>query len=383
MEAIMKRQIFFAGFFLTFSAALSYYVNSSFLKLLVGENRVGLVYAVAAVLAILIFTVHYLTRNFDLLKPSRFFGLILAGSYLGLSFIGGPVWLLLVFFILIYVSVISLGLLLDLYLENLSRDQETGRIRGGYLTIINAAILLAPLVSGSTLGGSTSSVGGFQSVYLLCLAFTLPLLYQLFFKLKEARLPATAITLYDKLLDKNLRQILKFDFLLNLFYFVMAIYLPIYLHGAIGFSWEKIGLILTIMLIPFILIDYPLGWLADKRWGEKEILTVGLIITALATLPIAWLTSTNWLVWAGLLFATRVGASAWEAMKETYLFKRVNAGDIGVIGLSRLTAPASYLVGALITFFLLKIIPLPHLFTILALIILASVGAGRKLVDMR
>ena len=379
----MKRQIFFSGFFLALSAALSYYVNSSFLGSLVGEKHVGLVYAAAAILAIiLIFAIHYLARNFGLRAPARLFGLILTGSYLGLSFVGGSIWPL-IFFILIYVSVISLGLLLDLYLENLSRDQETGRIRGGYLTTINVAVLLAPLVSGSILGGSAPPVGGFQSVYLLCFAFTLPLLYQLFFKLEETKLPAVNVGLREKLANKNLRQILKFDFLLNLFYFVMVIYLPLYLHGTIDFSWGKIGLIFTIMLIPFVLIDYPLGWLADKRWGEKEILTVGLVIAGLATLPIAWLTSNNWLIWAGLLFATRVGASAWEAMKETYLFKHVNASDVGVIGLSRLTAPASYLAGALATFFLLKIIPLPHLFTILALIILASVGASRQLVDTR
>lgn len=373
----MKRQIFLAGFFLTFSAALSYYVNSSFLGSLVGEHRVGLVYATAAALAIiLVFAIHYLTKSFGLLKPSRFFGLILAGSYLALNLVNGIVWPL-VFFVLIYVSVISLGLLFDLYLENLSCDRQTGRIRGGYLTVINVAVLLAPLASGGTLGAS----GNFQSVYLLCFGVTLPLLYQLFFKLEEAKLPRAEISLHEKLHDKNLRQIIKFDFLLNLFYSVMVIYLPIHLHGTIGFSWERIGLIFTIMLIPFVLIDYPLGWLADKRWGEKEILTFGLIIAGLATLPIAWLTSKDWLIWAGLLFATRVGASAWEAMKETYLFKHVNAGDIGIISLSRLMAPASYLIGALATFLLLKIMPLPYLFTILALIILASAFASRKLMD--
>src|SRR3989344_1018563 len=220
-------------------------------------------------------------------------------------------------------------------------------------------------------------------IYFLCFIAVLPLLYQLFFKLSPRTWLPASFNLYQKLTDHNLRRILKLDFLLNLFYFVMVIYLRLYLHSAIGFSWEKIGLIFTLMLIPFVLIEYPLGWLADKRWGEKEILTAGLIITSFATLPIAWLTSNNWLIWAGLLFLTRVGASAWETMKETYLFKHVNAGDIGVIGLSRLTAPSSYLIGALITFFLLKIIPLPHLFTILALLTLGGTFISRRLVDTK
>ncbi|MEK7208921.1 MAG: hypothetical protein AAB677_01530, partial [Patescibacteria group bacterium] len=83
------------------------------------------------------------------------------------------------------------------------------------------------------------------------------------------------------------------------------------------------------------------------------------------------------------LFLTRVGASAWESMKETYLFKHVTAGDIDAISRSRLLAPASYLVGSVATFLLLKIIPLPQLFTILALLILASVLISRRLLDTR
>ena len=377
----MKREIFIAGFWLAFSAALAYYVNSSFLSQLGGSRRLGLVYVAAAAAGgglILALTHCCWLENFGWRRLSRGLGLILAGSYLGLSFISLPA-IQLALFIFIYAAIIGLGFLLDLALEQSSRNASTGRIRGGYLTVINVAILLAPFASGATLGYFQD----FRFIYFLCFIAVWPLLYQLFFKLKPRTWPSASFNLYQKLTDRNLRRILKLDFLLNLFYFVMVISLPLYLHSAIGFSWEKIGLIFTLMLIPFVLIEYPLGWLADKRWGEKEILTAGLIITSFATLPIAWLTSNNWLIWAGLLFLTRVGASAWETMKETYLFKHVNAGDIGVIGLSRLTAPSSYLIGALITFFLLKIIPLPHLFTSLALLTLGGTFISRRLVDTR
>ncbi|MEK9180735.1 MAG: MFS transporter, partial [Patescibacteria group bacterium] len=313
---MIKRKIFFAGFFLTFSAALSYYVNSSFLSRLVGGDKwLGLIYAAAAIGGgglILILTRFHLIEKIGWRRLSCWLGLILASGYLSLSFISLST-VQLVSFIFVYTAIVGLSFLLDLALEQASRDAATGRIRGGYLTIINAAVLFAPLVSGATL----DYFKDFRFIYFLCFIAVLPLLYQLFFKFDRSVLVTVNFAAPKKLNNPNLRRILKLDFLLNLFFFVMVIYLPLHLHNNLGFSWEKIGLIFTIMLVPFVLIEYPLGWLADKRWGEKEILTAGLMIVGLATLPIAWLTSTNWLIWAGLLFLTRVGASAWESMKET------------------------------------------------------------------
>ncbi len=385
METTMTRRfIYLAGFFLIFSAALSYYVNSTFLAGLVGAKRVGLVYAAAALLAIIsLIAAARLARRFNLLWPSRVLGLTLTAGYLGLALAARSptiqIQLQLAFFLIVYATIVTLSFWLDLQLESRSRDAETGRIRGGYLTVINAAILLAPFVSGATLAYGQN----FRLIYGLGALATLPLLYLLFYRFAEQPRLLAGPSLRQKLADSNLRRVLGLDFLLNLFYFVMVIYLPLYLHETLDFGWEKIGAIFTIMLLPFVLIQYPLGWLADRRWGEKEVMIAGLAIAGLATLPIAWLDSRSWLVWAGLLFATRVGASAWEAMKESYLFKHVTAADRAVIGLSRLTSPGAYLIGSLASFLLLKIIPLPHLFTILAFIILASAFTSRKLVDTK
>src|SRR3989344_2706411 len=89
----MKREIFIAGFWLAFSAALAYYVNSSFLSQLVGARRLGLVYVAAAAAGgglILALTHCCWLENFGWRRLSRGLGLILAGSYLGLSFISLP-----------------------------------------------------------------------------------------------------------------------------------------------------------------------------------------------------------------------------------------------------------------------------------------------------
>ncbi|MBI4136333.1 MAG: MFS transporter [Candidatus Vogelbacteria bacterium] len=375
-----KRPIFLAGFFLTFSAALSYYINSSFLAGLVGEKRVGLVYAAAAGLAIMaLIAAAGLVRRFNFLWPSRILGLTLTAGYLGLALTARSLTLQLAFFLIVYTAIVTLSFWLDLQLESRSRDVETGRIRGGYLTVINAAILLAPFVSGATLAYSQN----FRLIYGLGGLATLPLLYLLFWRFDEGSRPLPGPKLRQKLADGNLRRVLGLDFLLNLFYFVMVVYLPLYLNETLRFGWEKIGIIFTVMLLPFILIQYPLGWLADRRWGEKEMMTAGLAIAGLATVPIAYLTTPSAAVWAALLFLTRVGASAWEIMKESYLFKHVTAADRAVIGLSRLTVPLAYLVGSLASFLLLKIIHLPHLFTVLAICVLAGLFLNWRLKDTR
>lgn len=381
----MTRHIFFAGFSLTLSAALTYYINSSFLEGLVGAKQIGLIYALSAVATlILILFVPALGRAYGLLKPIRWFGLVFFGSIFTLAVSQKPI-IQLVAFVITHAMVICLGLWLDLYLETLSTNNRTGRIRGGYLTVINAAVLASPYLSGTILGRVGNSIADYRIIYgLSCLA-ALPLLYQIFFKLSPRPLPATISNLRSKLRDQNLRKILTLDFLLNLFYFFMVIYLPLHLIHTIGFTWGNIGFIFTIMLLPFVLIEYPLGWLADRRFGEKEILTAGLVIAALATIPIVFLTTKNIAVWATILFLTRVGAATIESMKETYLFKKVTSGDIGIISLSRLTIPLAYLVGSLVSIFFLEklLFPISYLFLLISGLFLLGLYFSLTLEDTR
>ncbi len=379
----MTRHIFFAGFSLTLSAALTYYVNSSFLESLVGEKKIGLIYALSAFTTlIMILFVPSLGRSYGLLKPIRWFGLIFFGSILTLAVSQTPIVQILAF-VAIHAMVVSLGLWLDLYLETLSSDSRTGRIRGGYLTAINTAVLISPYLSGTILGHFGNSGADYRIIYgLSCLA-TLPFLYQIFFKLAPQPLPATIFGLRTKLRDRNLRKILALDFLLNLFYFFMVIYLPLHLIQTIGFSWQNVGLIFTIMLLPFVLIEYPLGWLADQKFGEKEILSIGLVIIAISTIPLAFLTSQSLAVWALLLFATRVGAATIESMKETYLFKKVTGGDIGIISLSRLMIPSAYLIGSLGSIIFLLFFPTPYLFLLLSVLLLLGLSFSLTLEDTR
>src|SRR5690606_23149335 len=116
----------------------------------------------------------------------------------------------------------------------------------------------------------------------------------------------------------DILRIVRVDFVLRFFYAWMVIYTPLYLHNYIGLEWSSIGVIFTIMLIPFALFELPLGTLADRVYGEKEILIAGLAIMSISTISLFFITSSAFVVWSVALFLTRVGASAVEIMSETY-----------------------------------------------------------------
>jgi MFS family permease len=182
---------------------------------------------------------------------------------------------------------------------------------------------------------------------------------------------------------RHIRRILVIDFLLNFFYAVMVVYMPLYLKNQIGLTWNEIGLTFTVMLLPFVLFELPLGKLADRFFGEKEILIGGLIIISLATIACSYLFSPIWFLWAILLFVTRMGAASIEIMKETYLFKKISGTDAGIVSLSRINVPFSYIVGPIFVAPILATFGLRYVFLGLGLVMLLGLIFVFRLKDTK
>jgi MFS family permease len=154
----------------------------------------------------------------------------------------------------------------------------------------------------------------------------------------------------------------------------MVIYTPIYLATRMNFSWGEIGSILGIMLLPFIFLQFPLGEIADRRFGEKEILVIGFIITAISTGALSFLApGTSLLVWAAILFATRIGAAAIEIMTETYFFKKIESSDTSLISFFRYTKPLSFVIGAAGASAFLAFADMKYMFLTLGIIMLSGI----------
>jgi MFS family permease len=224
-------------------------------------------------------------------------------------------------------------------------------------------------------------------VYSLSAIFLIPL-YICVKKLKyKAPLSVPNVQIKDALLayisNKNLRNIFASQFLLQLFYAFMGIYMPLYLQKYIGFEWSEIGIIFTIMLLPFIIFELPVGNMADKKYGEKEFLSIGQIIMGLATLCIAFITIKSFVLWVVVLFITRIGASFVEITAESFFFKHVNQNDGEVISFFRITRPLSFILAPVLATIALQFIPFQYMFIMLGSIMIVGVRYSFGITDTR
>ena len=160
---------------------------------------------------------------------------------------------------------------------------------------------------------------------------------------------------------------------MRFFFALMVIYMPIYLNAHIGFSWSEIGVIFTIMLLPFVLFELPIGRLADAKLNEKGIMIIGFVITAVFTAVLAFISSSSIALWAAILFGTRVGMSLVEITSESYFFKHIDSTDTPILSVFRNTRSIAYLAGPLIASLLLVIADMRFLFLALAIIMLYGV----------
>ncbi|PIT91263.1 hypothetical protein COU17_01385 [Candidatus Kaiserbacteria bacterium CG10_big_fil_rev_8_21_14_0_10_49_17] len=276
-----------------------------------------------------------------------------------------------VFFVYYITSFPLIVFLLDVFLENLTQKEgRTGEIRGAFLTTTNTALVIAPLFAGALLTNYP-----FEALYALAAALLLPFTLIMYFSFRHFRDPHyeeihIKSVLAEAKANRDVRNIYMLHFLLRIFFAFMVIYTPLYLHNVVGFSFEDIGMLLAIMLLPFALFELPLGKIADAYTGEKEILFVGFAILALSTALLSFITSSAFIVWAIVLFITRVGASAVEIMTESYFFKHIDGDDSDNIAIFRLTRPAGYVAAALLGALSLSIVEFRYLFIILALCML-------------
>lgn len=375
--------IYLLSFFFTLHIAVPVYINSSFLGVLTNPKMVGFIYAGASLLSIV--ALYFIPRVLKQIGDFRATLIFLATEvaiFFGLATIRDPA-LLIILFIASYVLIYLISFDLDLIVESFSRDASTGSVRGIYLTSANVAWVLAP-----TLAAGILTDGDYWRVYMAAAFLLIPALVIFARKLEHFKDPRyhsapfwkTAKMVWRK---KDLRNIFAVSFILQFFFTWMVIYTPIYLHEHLGFPWGDIGIMFSIMLVPFLLLEAPLGRLADKLLGEKEILSVGFVIIALATALMSFVTDNSFLTWAVLLFMTRVGAACVEIMSETYFFKKIDGQDADIVSLQRSVRPLAGAMGPLVATVLLSLIAFKFIFLILAFIVISGLRFSLAIKDTK
>src|SRR3989339_890980 len=339
---VKKRRAFVAiyvmSFFFALSIALPTYINSSFLSRFILEKNVGIFYAIASLLSLL--ALIWIPSLLKKIGNYKIILLLLIINTLSLFIIAFcPYFLIAISALVIHLILTTIILFnFDVLLENLSTDNDTGGIRGTYLSIKNSAWVVAPILTGFVLTN-----GDYWKIYTLSGVLLLPIIYLLIKNFKNFEDPN-----YKKILFWGTLKIIKKR--KNVFRIFMS----------------------TIMLLPFPLLEMPLGKLADEKYGEKEMLNTGFIIIAITTAILTFITSTNAILWTVMLFATRIGASMVEITTESYFFKKIKSDDSNLLSFFRMTRPVAYIIGPISASILLAFVAPNYLFVILGFIVITA-----------
>lgn len=376
------RLVSFVSFLLGFLDAFFIYILSAYFSQVIGSDNVGVFYLIAYSGVLL--SLFYLQPLIRTIGKARALYLGLGIAILASVLLTRlPVaWFSVGIVLLFIVATNLIWVTLDILLESFSTDQVSGRIRGFYLTIMNAGLLAAPFLSTLTLerfhyeGVFFVLILGYVIVFLIALIGFRGdnAVYQERLRLRQ--------TLAKMMQEKNLFRIYHISFAMEFFYAMMIVYMPLYLRS-LGFSWNEIGIIFTVMLLPFVFLQYPLGILADKHFGEKELLIGSIVIVTLSTTVLGFLGPQSLWVWGAALLLTRVGIAGIEVLRDSYFYKQIDGNHMDMIAFFRTARPAANILGALISVVLLLFFPLKSIFFLVALVLLFSLFTAFALEDTR
>ena len=338
------------NFFLAVSATLVNYTLLSYLSSFVSRTHIG--FAIAGGGAVAVIAFFFLPRIVARHGAQRL-ALLLVFAEMMLLFAVAltPGTIASALFVILALSFQPLVFYeLDLLLEaTVNNEGTTGRVRTFFLTGWNIGAFVAPLIIGMLL----ADIDNYTHVFLAAAVALTP--FVILFSAR--RLPEGEIlqparvrdTLLHIMRDRDLAAVTAGHLILYLFYVWAPLYVPAFLHTVIGVPWSTLGWMFAVMLIPYIVIEYPAGWLADRALGDKELMMAGFLVAGSALAAVSFITtSAAPLIILAVLVATRVGAALIEAMTEGHFFRRVSEKDIVSVSIFRGVWPLANAVAPLI-----------------------------------
>ncbi|MDB5188898.1 MAG: major facilitator superfamily transporter [Candidatus Nomurabacteria bacterium] len=376
------RPIFFTSFLFFAHLSIVMYINTTVLSAFIDAKYTSIVFVLGAAGSILLlFVLPHIVQGIGLVKTAASIFILLA---ITLAILGTTV--IAATFIGVFILYLALTGTVwycnDLFVAHYSQAATVGHTRGSYLTINNGAIALMPVIAGWVVERS-----GFHSVYivaasLLSIAAACILYSQRSF-VDRPYVSATIPAAWNAMRHSpSLRRVAAINFLLQFFYVWMTLFTPLYLSMVLHFSWGQIGLMFSIMLVAFVLLQYPVGRWADTI-GEKKLLFVGFTIAMISTLAFALLHTHSFIIYTAVLFTTRVGICMVEVLAETYFFKQITDRDEGIVSVYRMMNPLAYIIGPLTGWYIITTTSYTTLFIILATLLCFGAIYSLRLVDIR
>lgn len=379
--------IYIASLFLILHSYIVAYINSSFLEQFINTTSIGIIYTVGSALSILVFL--FISRVLRVVGSFRLtIGLLLLDllAVTGMAF-SESLRVAVPLFLVHLISVPLIFFNIDVFIEEFiaTNETSTGSRRGLLLTLTSFIGALSPLASSLMID---QAAGSFTNAYLLSAFTLLPIITILIFYFKNFTDPEyseidvfSAIRTFWKTL--NIRYVFLCHFVLQMFFMVMVVYTPLYLTGNIGLTWAEFGIVMFFAQMAYVIFEYPIGIIADKYIGEKEMMGFGFLIMAIAISWMSFITVSSLLVWSTVMFVTRVGASLVEVTTESYFFKQIKSNDAQIISFFRITRPLAYVVGALIASLALLYLPFNLLFVVIAAMMIPAMFFTMNIKDTK
>lgn len=389
LEQAKKKKFLMISFVISILYALHFaiplYAASTFLAKYIDTSYIGLVYAFAALVSLLLSTyIGKFIKKYHSYKSSIY---ILSGGIVStacLSFVDN-VYLVIILFSLHLIFVTLFLTIINFFIEEFEDARTTGETRGIFLTLLNSGILFSALFAGQIL-----SLYSYTTLWLASAACLIPIIFLIrhnYEHIKDPKFknPNIIPAIIYVMRDKNLFAVFLSIITLECFFITMAIYAPSVLKNNLDINIETyLSVILPFALIPFVIFPYQLGIIADKKYGEKEMLLIGLVMLVIISIIFPNITNMNLFLIAVFLFISRIGAALIESMCTIYFYKKVKAENISVIALFSSTRVIAWIIIPTISSLILSLgLSINYVFYTLAILFAYSVYKAKDLVDTR
>jgi MFS family permease len=381
-EKLNSQKIFIVNIIsmlMSFVGGLSLYITSSYFKDILHSVNIGWTFLIANILLIFaLLNIHKIVKKTGAELLFNFLLIIKISIFITLTLTTNDIANIILMILYIISEALS-WTVLKMILESNSIDKKTGQIFGFNLTLINIGLLLSPILATQTLNAF-----GFTGIFYLSILINLFIFFISFFNLKQKQpINTNPRHNYKNLFIKfkqrpNIQKIYLISFALEFFFATMVIYTPLYLLQN-NFSWQQIGLIFTIMLIPLILIPYPIGLLTDKKIDERKLLFSSFIILSFSSFFLIFYNNSTFFSVMTILFISRIGAALISILRLSYFYKCIDKHDTDLIALFRTSRPLAFIFAPFCASFLLLFFPIQSIFILLIIISLLALYPTSKL----
>ena len=344
----MRGSLYELNFLLNLAiAVIAFYLSVFASSIGIKEFYLGLMYSVGSALSILALTQVTKIIEFVSVKKALLLSSALYCVSLFLIAFSTTFTHLLLAYAIMSIALIYTVCILDMYVsENSEHNHNTGKVRGVFLAVSNIAYVVGPFI-----GGILVQIGGFSALYLAAAAFLMPFIAIVYERMPNIR---SLSHVHSHSLKKSLLKVWRTPQLREVFIaqstyrkFIATfnVYAALYLTQVAGLSFFELGIVLTFFIIPYVIVEFPLGKMLDSNWSERTPALIGFFIMALCASIIPSIATSVLAFWCIIFFILGIGGGLVELSLESYFFKHIHASNEEAVAAFRALYPMSYLLG--------------------------------------